>query len=261
MIFIHDLMYRKVSAPLTAIARESGIQIDTREIEYDGIKPLDPMTAQMIVGPEYDVILFGMVHNVWHTPERRRAKYELNKRMAALVCSAEDIGDGACLAGVLEIGAATRQLAQYFQSGMTVAVSTPSGSDFSAVIEKPFCEHGNYCLPGTGGDFPADEVGFGPRIGSVNGCIVYDVKLQHVGLLKEALRLQVQNDRILEVSGSAADRFRAICAQRGAILNYISEISVGLNPFSRVSPDPEYIPEEKTFGTLHCGHGGNGFLW
>lgn len=143
----------------------------------------------------------------------------------------------------------------YFES--QVAVTTPGGSDFSAVIGKPFCEHGNYDVPGTGGDFPAGEVGFGPKTGSVNGHIVYDVKVQHIGVLNEALHLQVENDRVCEASGPAADRFHEICVQRGDILRFISEISIGLNPFAGVSAAPAYIPEEKTFGTLHCGHGGN----
>jgi leucyl aminopeptidase (aminopeptidase T) len=145
----------------------------------------------------------------------------------------------------------------FFVEGMAVKVTTPTGSDFSALVGKPFCEDGNYYLPGTGGDFPSGEVGFGPELGSVNGRIVYDVKVQHIGVLHGPLSLQVREDRICDVFGLAADQFSDVCAQRGDVINYISEISMGFNPLSRVSTTPAFIPEEKTFGTLHCGHGGN----
>jgi leucyl aminopeptidase (aminopeptidase T) len=257
LIFIHDSEFRVVAPTLKSVASRLGIRVDTREIEYDGIRPLDGATGSLLVGSEYGVILFGVVHNIWHTPERRRAKYELGKRLVAFVCSPEEIGGAGSLADPKEIGAATRQLARYFATGMEVTVTTPGGSDFSAVIGTPFCEHGNYDVPGTGGDFPAGEVGFGPKLGSVNGHIVYDIKVQHIGLLQEPLHLQVEQDRISELSGPAAGRFRETCAARGDILNFISEISLGLNPLVGVSAASAYIPEEKTFGTLHCGHGGN----
>jgi leucyl aminopeptidase (aminopeptidase T) len=257
MIFIHDSDFRTVSPALESVASKRDIQFDDLEIEYDGIRPLDSAAADFVVGTVHRVVLFGTVHNIWHTPERRKAKHELGKRLAAFVCSPEDIGSEGSLAEAVAVGAAARQMSQFFSSGMEVTVTTPGGSDFSAVIGKAFCEHGNYDVPGTGGDFPAGEVGFGPKLGSVNGHIVYDIKVQHIGVLNEALRLHVENDRVCEVSGPAANRFREICTQRGDILNYISEISIGLNPLAGVSAAPAYIPEEKTFGTLHCGHGGN----
>jgi len=256
-IFIHDADFRAVAHELQVIASRQGLEFDHHEIDYDGILPLDAETADILTGSEYQVILFGMVHNIWHTPERRRAKYELKKRLASFVCSPEEVGGAGSLADPDEIGIAARQLARYFPVGSEVVVTNPSGTEFSAIIGTPFCEDGNYHMPGTGGDFPTGEVGFGPKEGSVNGRVVYDIKVQHIGLLREPLRFNVQNDRILEMSGPAAHRFREICAARGDILNFISEISLGLNPFVGISATPAYIPEEKTFSTLHCGHGGN----
>lgn len=257
MVFIHDSEFREVALALKAVAAKGGFRFDAHEIEYDGIRPLDSMTVDFLVGPNHPIIVFGVMHNIWHSPERRKAKYELGKRLAAFVCSPEDIGKGGSLADAFEIGAATRQMYKYFETGMTVEVTTPEGSDFSAVVGKVFCEDGNYTAPGSGGDFPAGEVGFGPKLESVNGDIVYDIKVQHIGPLREALHLKVKHDRVYDVNGQAADKFREICARRGDVLNFISEISIGLNPLADVSAAPAYIPEEKTFGTLHCGHGGN----
>lgn len=86
---------------------------------------------------------------------------------------------------------------------------------------------------------------------------MYDVKLQHIGILKEPLTCRVEQDRIVEVVGPAREQFLRVCDERGDILRYISEVSLGMNPAGVVTGAARFIPEEKNYGTLHCGHGGN----
>lgn len=133
-------------------------------------------------------------------------------------------------------------------------------TNFTATIGTWFCEDGEYDHPGNLGDFPSGEVGFGPKVGSVNGTLVYDLKVQHVGILDSPLTCHVKQDRIVECSGSHRDEFLRICEQRGEILRYISEISLGMNPAGVLTRVAQFIPEEKNYGTLHCGHGGNASL-
>lgn len=94
-------------------------------------------------------------------------------------------------------------------------------------------------------------------MGSVNGRIVYDLKVQHIGILEAPLILDVENDEIKRTKGRHASEFRQICQERGGILRYISEISLGMNPAGRLTSNRLFIPEEKNLGTMHCGHGGN----
>jgi leucyl aminopeptidase (aminopeptidase T) len=156
-----------------------------------------------------------------------------------------------------KIGRVTNHLFSHFKAGRRFRVTTPKGTDFEAVIGTPFCEDGQYYGKGTGGDFPSGEIGFGPAEGSVNGTIVYDLKIQHVGILNSPLTLTVKDDQIDEIKGEHKDLFEAVCEKRGDILKYISEISLGMNPGGLLTPSSQFIPEEKNYGTLHCGHGGN----
>jgi leucyl aminopeptidase (aminopeptidase T) len=76
-------------------------------------------------------------------------------------------------------------------------------------------------------------------------------------VLNSPLALSVQNDKVVKVEGEHASDFEAICKARGDVLHYISEISMGMNPGGILTQNPQFIPEDKNFGTLHCGHGGN----
>ncbi len=256
-VFVHDAAFSSLVEPLANVARRHQVDLSFEAIEHDGIQPLNPAAKEILLGKVHGVILFGLVHNIWHTPERKRAKYDLGKRLASLVCSPADIGGGAARVDLGELMEVARAVSSFLTPGATLRVTTPAGSDFTSTIEKPFCEDGNYRTAGSGGDFPSGESGFGPMLKSVNGVVVYDVKVQHIGVLAEPLVLRVDGDEIVETTGPNAGGFSQICRDRGNIIKFISEISIGLNPAGALTSSPEFIPEEKMYGTLHCGHGGN----
>lgn len=255
--FIYDSTFRDLADPVRQFSESTRIRVSTLEIEYDGIAPMSAAVRELLAGQQHKVIVFGLVHNIWHTPERKEAKYRLRKRLASLVCSPEDFLIGAVVSDIEKIAKMTRKLSSFFRKDMRFRATTPNGTDFEAIVGIPFCEDGLYHQPGTGGDFPSGEVGFGPAEGSVNGRIVYDLKVQHVGLLDSPLVLEVKNDRIVHIEGTSKDQFLGVCRNRGEILQYISEISLGMNPGGILTPSSQFIPEEKNYGTLHCGHGGN----
>ena len=169
LAFIHDESYQALVPLLSELSSQGRWDFRPVLIEHDGIQPLGPELTEIIVGEAHKVILFGLVHNIWHTPERKKAKYVLNKRLASIVTAPEDLGSGASATEIAPIAAVSRALFPLFRKGATFKVVTEGGSDFSAEIGTPFCEDGIFSNPGTGGDFPSGEVGFGPAVGSVQG--------------------------------------------------------------------------------------------
>jgi leucyl aminopeptidase (aminopeptidase T) len=256
-VFIHDSSFRSLANAMSQFGESNGIHISTFEIEYDGILPMSPAVQELLRGQQHQVILFGLIHNIWHTPERKEAKYKLRKRLASLVCSPHDFSKGALVSDIQKIARTARKISPLFKKGARFRATSPNGTDFEAKIGVPFCEDGLYHEPGTGGDFPSGEVGFGPSEGSVNGTIVYDVKVQHVGVVRSPLILKVRNDQIVDIQGNSREQFLNVCENRGEILKYISEVSLGMNPGGIITESSQFIPEEKNYGTLHCGHGGN----
>jgi leucyl aminopeptidase (aminopeptidase T) len=98
-------------------------------------------------------------------------------------------------------------------------------------------------------------VGFGPIEHSVHGELVYDFKIQHVGLVEDDHhRLHVEADEIQIVHGS--NEFEELVS-RYPTLRCISEVSFGINPVWTQVDSPHSIVEEKNLGTVHFGAGGN----
>lgn len=257
LAFIHDSAFTSLIHPIERYCAESGVHLRIVALDYDGIQPLPKEIKDLLLSSQYGVILFGVVHNIWHEPERKTAKYELKKRIASIVCAPARLNQSAPPESIPRIASATQELFKLLTPGASVRIASPAGCEFIATVKTPFWEHGQYDVPGTGGDFPAGEAGFGPEEFSVHGQIVYDLKVQHLGLLESPLVLTVERDRIVNVAGHHSRAFHELVARRGEVLNYISEISIGMNPFVGVTPEREFIPEEKTYGTAHCGHGGN----
>lgn len=71
------------------------------------------------------------------------------------------------------------------------------------------------------------------------------------------MRLEIKNDRVIDVQGKFRGELEAFFEKTDPILWFISEVSMGLNPETPIDPNPTHIVEEKKLGTAHFGHGGN----
>jgi hypothetical protein len=146
------------------------------------------------------------------------------------------------------------ELFDKISSGKHWRITTEKGMDLSGLFGKkdPFNENGI-----DSGDFPFGEVGFGPLPESVNGTMVFDIKVQHIGYLDEPLVVSVKDDRITAVEGAQAGQYKTLL-QTHDIYRYISEIAFGTNPRLTETSVIQSIVEEKNLGTGHIGHGGQG---
>jgi hypothetical protein len=70
--FIHDSAYRPLVSPIRTFADKKEIQLSTLEIEYDGIAPISAPVRELLAGEQHQIILFGVIHNIWHSPERKK---------------------------------------------------------------------------------------------------------------------------------------------------------------------------------------------
>ena len=220
----------------------------------------------ILENPDYPVIIFTSVKSIWHHPARKRAKYELGKRVVSVICEAQGFQNGYSAADPEQIEQLGTPISRLFVPGATVRITTISGTDIESVIESPFLETGMFQQRSTGGNWPSGEVGFGPKEGSVNGTIVYDLKFKHLGSLqKHHARVKVVEDECVEFDDKGGRRLRELFISRDNALMMVGEFAVGLNPgFGRdrkneivMDSDATTIVEEKALGTAHFGHGGN----
>jgi leucyl aminopeptidase (aminopeptidase T) len=216
---------------------------------------LDENTKSIFLDDSTKVIILALSRNIWHTKERKSAKYEREKRLINVLHP--DLPCESYRADISYMRSVGRQITKILEESnhCQIHITTETGTDVRAMVGRVFCETGDYSSPRSGGDFPAGEVGFGPIELSVSGRIVLDYKIQHVGFVKDALHvIDVKEDEIYLVGGS---KEYDTLLNSHTVLKYISEISIGINPIWTEVKNPSSIVEEKNQGTVHFGCGGN----
>lgn len=258
---IFDKEFKKIMMPLMIHFRKNHIKYDRIPIDSDYTYESIPNDARRcILSEDNHVVIFGVKNNLWHTDERKSAKYELGKRMVNFIHPSSKLTPS-FLTPPAALNENGRQLYEKIKRSRNWHVSTPTGTDINGKFAKEdktrFFENGDYSSKKSGGDFPSGEVGFGPEEGSVEGIIVFDYKVQHIGFCSEPIKIRVEQDRINVISNNNASKTYQKFISKDQILSYISEVSLGINPDWSESPNPLSIVEEKNLGTVHFGHGGN----
>lgn len=265
--FIHDEHFDEILDLIQAECYKRSIHLNELRIDYDGKSQIDHQVQTLLTNETHMVFILGLVNSIWHLPERKHAKYCLGKRLANFVCSPDFLRNNSSQQAISCMNELGRSIQTLLGKANTVKVETNSGTNLIAKINsksepnnkyEPFLEVGPYSSPGSGGDYPFGEVGFGPELYSVSGTIVFDYKIQHIGGLNEPLIFQLRNDEVVDVAGNLEhiNKYKELMA-RDKRLKYICEIAIGLNPNIIYNKNPYFICEEKTLGMVHFGFGGN----
>lgn len=157
---------------------------------------------------------------------------------------------------VREISLKTREA---LNAGTTIHVTSPAGTDVTFdTTGRPFCAYYSKFEDGsTVTVFPGGEVNTTPNEDSGNGRIVFDAFLMEIGLLKEPVVWDLEDGRIVRVSGGAEAReFEHILETRGdEFSRYIGELSVGTNYAARSIGSA--LEDKEVYGRVHiaCGTG------
>ncbi|MGV8172181.1 MAG: hypothetical protein ACP5OA_05830 [Candidatus Woesearchaeota archaeon] len=254
LCLIRDKSYELIASQIISYCRENNIQIE--EILHLGKSVVSSSVKNAFLSDSNNVILLASEYNLWHSEYRKDAKYKMNKRLVNLLHP-----DSPCpsyltdISKMSELGKRVKDiLEETKETHLLVRIITEDGTNLVSTIGKIFCETGEYFRPQSGGDYPAGEVGFGPKEGSVNGILNYNYKIQHLGFIEDSNIIKVENDKITHLRTS--DDFKKLIAQHDAF-NYISEISIGINSLWSETSNVNSIIEEKNLGTVHLGHGGN----
>lgn len=126
----------------------------------------------------------------------------------------------------------------------------PSWLTAAKVLDNPGCD-----LLAAG--FPDGEVGMSPIEESIEGTVVWDTTMHHVGLIAEPITATVRAGRVVDVAGGAeARRLLAYLEANGDDGSWmIGETSVGINERCRITG---FVREDKKIaGCMHIAMGMN----
>lgn len=144
-------------------------------------------------------------------------------------------------------------------AGTTVQITSPEGTDVTFdTTGRPFYPYyGEFLDGGTVTVFPGGEVNTTPNEDSGNGRIVFDAFLMEIGLLTEPVAWDLEDGKIVRVSGGTQAReFERILETRGdEFSRYIGELSVGTNYAARSIGSA--LEDKEVYGRVHiaCGTG------
>jgi leucyl aminopeptidase (aminopeptidase T) len=207
----------------------------------------------------YDIIIFAASQSWYQAPSRRRAKYELRKRVVECYAPTIDMmRSGALCADPDRIQEAAHRLALSLMPCGTVRICTAAGTDLKADIAGVFEETGKYDAPATGGNLPAGEISCGLRSGSAEGTIVFDMSFDRIGRLEnKPLVMQVENGMVVSAEGPYGQEAQDMLWKQNT-LRSLAEIGLGIN--ASAMKGRSVLEDEKVQGTAHVGFGNDTYF-
>jgi leucyl aminopeptidase (aminopeptidase T) len=222
-----------------------------------GQEPPVPIAEAM---KKADVIFTPVSYSITHT-ESMKSALESGARSLVMTEFTEDqLISGGIEADFDELKVICKKMADAFEKGKNVLLTTPGGTRLSMRKEgRP----GNamYCIvePGQLSPVPNVEANFSPLEGTAEGKIVADASLPYIGIgvLREPVVATVRKGMITEITGGEQARKLAddLKARNDSNVYTVAELGVGLNPKSIMQGIQ--LEDEGVFGTVHIGIGTN----
>lgn len=257
VVIIADEPERTIGYHLWLKAKELGAEAVYIEIlprNMHGEEPPKPVAEAMKVA---DVVLAPTSKSITHTLAKKEA-CERGVRVATLPGITEDIFIRTLSADYAEIVELTNKIADILDNGSTVRIVTKKGTDLEFSIEGRLARRstGVYKNPGECGNLPGAEAYIAPVEGSANGIAVIDGSMAGVGVLKDPIKLIIENGFVEKIEGGdEAKKLEKILSKYDKTAKNIAEFGIGTNPKARISGN--ILEDEKVFGTVHIALGSN----
>lgn len=253
---VSPLVYYSVAGAVQAAGGVANVVV-MDPLPVPSAEPPRSVAAAML---ECDFLINCCSRSITHSRAAHRAYQERGIRYVVMSNVTEDmLLRGAARADygiVRDISLRTREA---LNQGTTIHVTSPGGTDVTFdTTGRPFWGYYSKFEEGsTVTVFPGGEVNTTPNEDSGNGRIVFDVFLMEIGALTEPVAWDLEDGRIVRVSGGAqARQFEEILESRGdEFSRYIGELSVGTNYAARTIGSA--LEDKEVYGRVHiaCGTG------
>jgi len=127
----------------------------------------------------------------------------------------------------------SNRIADLLTIGKTMELTTPAGTELTAIIKdrSAVAETGIVREPGMSSSLPSGKASISPHKRKVNGILVVDGSMGQYGLVKEPVRLEINNGHVNKIYGKgSADILRKAINKVGVNGRKIVEIGIGTNP-------------------------------
>ena len=253
---VSPLVYYSIAGAVKAAGGVANVVV-MEPLPVPSAEPPRSVAAAMV---ECDFLINACSRSITHSVAAHTAYQDRGIRYVVMSNVTEDmLLRGAATAHydlVREISLKTREA---LNSGTTIRVTSPEGTDVTFdTTGRPFFGYYSKFEDGcTVTVFPGGEVNTTPNEDSANGRIVFDAFMMEIGLLSEPIVWDMEDGRIVRISGGAeARQLEHIIETRGdEFSRYIGELSVGTNYMARSIGSA--LEDKEVYGRVHiaCGTG------
>lgn len=256
VLVITDAARLNVGKMLAMVCRGLGSETVVAIMPMKGEHGNEPPATIAAAMKAADVVFAPTTHSITHTRARLDA-YAAGARVVIMRGVDEDMMiHGAMTVDFEELRAVTARVAKAVSESNEIRVTSPAGTNVSFKITgRPTFTLDGYFQEDMGfAALPGGEVPTSPVEGTTNGTIVFDYSMDSIGRLRQPLRLEVKDGRVVSVSGSGEEtHIIEQYFERDDNARNIAEFAIGTNPKARLIGN--LAEDKKLLGTVHFAIG------
>jgi len=257
-LVITDVETEAIGRAIADVGWEIGaetIYVVMKPRKRHGEEPPKPIAEMW---PYVDVFVAPTKFSLTHTQARRKAT-EAGARGATMPGITNEIfieGMGIDYQVVKEN---CEKIKKALEGVKNVRVTSPLGTDITFSVEgrEFIMDTGILDRKGAFGNLPAGEVFVAPLEGTANGVIVFDGSIAGIGMLKEPVKVYVEEGFATKFEGGdEAKKFEQLLSSVGKKEAFnLAEFGIGTNPGARIVGN--ILMDEKVYKTIHIAFGDN----
>ncbi len=257
LLVLSDEPLREIGLVFFSVGKEIAYESFYAEIKprkINGEEPPEPIANLM---QEVDVVVCPMSKSITHTTSRIEAS-KLGVRIATMPGITEDMMLRCLSADADKILKTTKKVARRMEGVSTIRITTDLGTDITLPVKNRTIIQSTGILKKIGeyGNLPSGEVYLAPWEKQTNGVIVFDGSISGIGLLKDPIRVFVEDGLGVDFEGGEeAKQLYEMLRSVGQQAFAIGEFGIGTNYKAQITG--KILEDEKVLGTVHIAFGNN----
>jgi leucyl aminopeptidase (aminopeptidase T) len=255
VLIVTDTLRLRIAKSLYDTAREMDCDAIMMTMPPRSRHGEEPPRAVAEAMRSVDVVIAPTTMSLTHTRARKQAN-DAGVRTASMPGVTEQMMvEGGLTANPREVMEHTRRLAETFKGASEIRITSELGTDISFEVDasKWNLDVGCCRQKGCSTNLPAGEVYTAPE--NCTGTVVIDGSMAGLELLKNPLRIRVEEGLAVDVQGDRAKEVLKIINPLGDEARNIAELGIGTNPRARIIG--VVLEDEKVRGTAHIALGDN----
>ena len=255
VLIVTDTLRLRIAKSLYDTAREMDCDAIMMTMPPRSRHGEEPPRAVAEAMRSVDVVIAPTTMSLTHTRARKQAN-DAGVRTASMPGVTEQMMvEGGLTANPREVMEHTRRLAETFKGASEIRLVSELGTDISFEVDtsKWNLDVGCCRQKGCSTNLPAGEVYTAPE--NCKGTVVIDGSMAGLELLKNPIKIRVEEGLAVDVQGDRAKELLKIINPLGDVARNIAELGIGTNPRARMIG--VVLEDEKVRGTAHIALGDN----